>query len=108
MRSGRAETVSRQAGRVERAFLPAALEIVETPASPTLRITAALIVLFLTTSALAVADLTAAASLNAFDPSLQSAVTTAEDHANACAASANATGTKLQSDLSQFIADASA
>ncbi len=34
----------------ERAFLPAALEIVETPASPTLRLTAALIVLFLTTA----------------------------------------------------------
>jgi HlyD family type I secretion membrane fusion protein len=34
----------------ERAFLPAALEIVETPASPTLRVTAALIVLFLTSA----------------------------------------------------------
>lgn len=34
----------------ERAFLPAALEIVETPASPTLRFTAALIVLFLTSA----------------------------------------------------------
>jgi hemolysin D len=31
----------------ERAFLPAALEIIETPASPTLRVTSALIVLFL-------------------------------------------------------------
>jgi hemolysin D len=35
-------------GAAERAFLPAALEIVETPASPTLRVTAALIALFLT------------------------------------------------------------
>ena len=34
-------------GPTERAFLPAALEIVETPASPTLRVTSALIVLFL-------------------------------------------------------------
>lgn len=35
-------------GRNERAFLPAALEIVKTPASRTLRVTSALIVLFLT------------------------------------------------------------
>lgn len=35
------------AGAAERAFLPAALEVVETPASPTLRITAALISAFL-------------------------------------------------------------
>ena len=41
---------SRVAARHERAFLPAALEIVETPASPTLRLTAGLIVLFLTTA----------------------------------------------------------
>jgi hemolysin D len=34
-------------GRAERAFLPAALEIVETPASPTLRVTALVICLFL-------------------------------------------------------------
>jgi hemolysin D len=34
-------------GPTERAFLPAALEVVETPASPTLRVTSALIVLFL-------------------------------------------------------------
>jgi HlyD family type I secretion membrane fusion protein len=37
-------------GAAERAFLPAALEIVETPASPTLRVTSALIVMFLTTA----------------------------------------------------------
>jgi hemolysin D len=37
-------------GATERAFLPAALEIVETPASPTLRATSALIALFLTTA----------------------------------------------------------
>jgi hemolysin D len=40
----------RPRGPTERAFLPAALEIVETPASPTLRLTSALIVLFLTTA----------------------------------------------------------
>jgi hemolysin D len=40
----------RPRGTTERAFLPAALEVVETPASPTLRITAALIALFLTTA----------------------------------------------------------
>ena len=34
-------------GAAERAFLPAALEIVESPASPTLRLTAFLIALFL-------------------------------------------------------------
>ncbi|HEX4794911.1 MAG TPA: hypothetical protein VH370_14015 [Humisphaera sp.] len=59
-------------------------------------------------SALAVADLSAAAALNLFDPSLQSVVTTAEDHANACSAAASTTGAKVQSDLTQFIADASA
>jgi hemolysin D len=37
-------------GPTERAFLPAALEIVETPVSPTLRVTSALIALFLTTA----------------------------------------------------------
>ncbi len=37
-------------GPTERAFLPAALEIVETPASPTLRLTAGLIGLFLTSA----------------------------------------------------------
>jgi hemolysin D len=37
-------------GPTERAFLPAALEIVETPASPTLRLTAGLIALFLTSA----------------------------------------------------------
>jgi hemolysin D len=37
----------RPRGPTERAFLPAALEIVETPASPTLRVTLGLIVLFL-------------------------------------------------------------
>ena len=39
-----------QRGSAERSFLPAALEIVETPASPTLRISAGLIVLFLVTA----------------------------------------------------------
>jgi hemolysin D len=41
---------SRPRGRTERAFLPAALEIVETPASPTLRLTAGLIALFLSSA----------------------------------------------------------
>lgn len=59
-------------------------------------------------SALAVQDLTAAASLNVFDGILQADVLTAENHANACAASANTTGTTLQTDTTQFIADASA
>jgi hemolysin D len=40
----------RPRGPTERAFLPAALEIVETPASPTLRLTAGLIALFLTSA----------------------------------------------------------
>ena len=59
-------------------------------------------------SAVAVADLSTAAALNVFDPSLQAVVTTAEDHANACSAAASSTGAKVQSDLAQFIADASA
>jgi HlyD family type I secretion membrane fusion protein len=40
----------RKAGAVERAFLPAALEIVETPASPTIRLTAAAICLAVLTA----------------------------------------------------------
>jgi HlyD family type I secretion membrane fusion protein len=40
----------RPRGATERAFLPAALEIVETPASPTLRLTAGLIALFLSSA----------------------------------------------------------
>src|SRR6266478_6482929 len=39
-----------QSGAAERGFLPAALEIVETPASPTLRVTAFVICLFLATA----------------------------------------------------------
>ena len=42
--------VPKPRGPTERAFLPAALEIVETPASPTLRLTAGLIALFLTSA----------------------------------------------------------
>ena len=42
--------VPKPRGPTERAFLPAALEIVETPASPTLRLTVGLIALFLTSA----------------------------------------------------------
>jgi len=42
--------VPKPRGPTERGFLPAALEIVETPASPTLRLTAGLIALFLTSA----------------------------------------------------------
>jgi hemolysin D len=42
--------VPKPRGPTERAFLPAALEIVETPASPTLRLTAGLIALVLTSA----------------------------------------------------------
>lgn len=45
--AGRTAAATRKAVAIERAFLPAAIEIVETPASPTLRATAAVICLIL-------------------------------------------------------------
>jgi hypothetical protein len=52
-------------------------------------------------------EVTTAAALNPLDPVLQEAITTAQNHATACGASADAAALKVHADLNQLITDAS-